>query len=245
MKRSSWLKKFFLGNAVALGLIFSQQALGTEIKEAKNVDINSLMDEISVSSSQAKIDEIAMAVWIPQEFWEVTLSKDDTNTIPSATKIELLSILKSYFLVGVVQGEVNNSEGFKFYSLDEIEQNLTFYYEDEAKNRIALPPANTVSPEVESLLTIMKPLFEQLLGNAGKNLHFIVFADRTDRGDRIVSPYETGAIEIQLTDSNKTVEHELEIVLPLNSLHVPRICPNDKEAHISWKYCPWDGTKLP
>jgi hypothetical protein len=31
---------------------------------------------------------------------------------------------------------------------------------------------------------------------------------------------------------------------PLNSLFVPRTCPNGKPAHVSWKFCPWGGERL-
>jgi hypothetical protein len=49
---------------------------------------------------------------------------------------------------------------------------------------------------------------------------------------------------IRVKLSNADAVHMAELELPLDSLFVPRLCPNGKPAHVSWDYCPWSGKKL-
>jgi hypothetical protein len=81
------------------------------------------------------------------------------------------------------------------------------------------------------------------MGNLGKNFHFYVLSDKRNSSHRLIDPYKKGLIEIQLM-KNKDDLINAEIELPLNCLYVPRKCPNGKDAHISWSYCPWTGKKL-
>lgn len=81
------------------------------------------------------------------------------------------------------------------------------------------------------------------MGNLGSNMHFFVLADRNANDERIIDPYEVNALRIGLKKSDG---ERLNVVLetPLNSLFVPRTCPNGKPAHVSWKFCPWGGERL-
>ena len=59
----------------------------------------------------------------------------------------------------------------------------------------------------------------------------------------MVDPYLQGLISVQIAKRNGDLM-TADIEMPLNSLFVPRKCPNGKDAHISWKYCPWSGKLL-
>ena len=65
-----------------------------------------------------------------------------------------------------------------------------------------------------------------------------------DDGKRILDPYQPGGLQVDLKRKNNQ-PLQAKIEFPLNSLYVPRRCPNGKPAHVSWKFCPWTGAKLP
>ena len=81
------------------------------------------------------------------------------------------------------------------------------------------------------------------MGNLGKNMHFYVLNDKSKSFPRLLDPYRKGQINIQLSRKDDVLM-TASIEMPLNSLFVPRKCPNGKDAHISWKYCPWTGKRL-
>ena len=72
---------------------------------------------------------------------------------------------------------------------------------------------------------------------------FFVLSD-TDQGDRLLSPYGNSTLLVTLTNKKGEVLEPIRFEMPLDSLFVPRMCPNGKPAHVSWVVCPWDGSKL-
>jgi len=106
-----------------------------------------------------------------------------------------------------------------------------------------LEPVQTINPELELVLGIFKPILGAAMGNLGKNMHFYVLDDRTKSSKRLLDPYHAGRIRVQLAKTQGDIM-TAEIETPLDALFVPRICPNGREAHVSWNYCPWSGTQL-
>jgi hypothetical protein len=82
------------------------------------------------------------------------------------------------------------------------------------------------------------------MGRLGENLNFFVYEDQNKDG-RVISPYSPGALKVTLAHKDGAALDPFVFELPLDSLYVPRHCPNGKPAHVSWVVCPWDGTKLP
>jgi hypothetical protein len=82
------------------------------------------------------------------------------------------------------------------------------------------------------------------MGNLGRNLHFFVFQDE-EKDSRIFSPFDSGAVVVKLSGRENRQDISLSIDRPIDSLLVPRLCANGKPAHVTWKFCPWDGKKLP
>ena len=239
MNKLSLIRVFISINVLLTGLIFPYKSLATEPKEMENVDLNTLIKETQVSNSG---DGMSLVWWIPPEFWSVALSQDASM---SATEREqFLSILEPYFMLGVVQGEMSSLGVTQFYDIERVRQNLSLSYENGDGEQIVLTPATEISSEVQMLQNMIKPMLEQMMGNMGQNFHFLTYEDLNSSGKRQVSPYEDGTIQIKLAGNNNVANGDFAIALPLNSLYVPRICPNGEEAHISWEYCPWDGTKL-
>ena len=107
----------------------------------------------------------------------------------------------------------------------------------------SLSPMQTIDPDLAIVLGVFKPILGAAMGELGNNFHFYVLNDRLESSDRVLDPYEEGRINIQLVKRDEGLM-DASIELPLNALSVSRKCPNGKNAHISWKYCPWSGKKL-
>ncbi|MDH5618858.1 MAG: hypothetical protein OEZ11_09465, partial [Gammaproteobacteria bacterium] len=97
-------------------------------------------------------------------------------------------------------------------------------------------------PDLRIMLDQMRPILAQAMGSLGQNFYFFPLPDVDKKGNRMVSPYEKGVLRVQLM--NNDVPSSVELDLPLDSLFVPRLCPNGKPAHVSWNFCPWSGKKL-
>ena len=239
MKKFSLIFRSILLSSLLSSLIPFSPALALEYKKLEDVDLDNLIQETQVTNSD---DKITVIWWIPQEFWAVSLSQE--TSMSETEKGEFLRALEPYFMLAVVQGEISSFGTANFYDLEEIKNKLTFSFEDSDQQTQIIDPAQTVSPEVELLQKIIRPMLEQMMGNLGQNFHFLTFDDQNIQGTRNISPYENGKITVQFSEELEQEDLNLNIDLPLDSLFISRICPNGKEAHVSWKYCPWDGTKL-
>jgi len=109
--------------------------------------------------------------------------------------------------------------------------------------RRTVTPMGTIDPNLGVVLAVFKPILGAAMGNLGNNMHFYVLDDRIEGAPRLLDPYREGLISVQLMRKNGDWM-TAEIEMPLNSLFVPRKCPNGKDAHVSWKYCPWSGKRL-
>lgn len=122
--------------------------------------------------------------------------------------------------------------------------NLTVAYRDSSGAEFVMESVIVPDADFQSVLDILRPTMQKKLGYLSNGIHFLVFPDVDESGERIVDPYIPGALEFWMeTRSGKEMYGEIE--LPMDALFVPRICPNGKPAHVSWKYCPWTGEKLP
>jgi hypothetical protein len=132
---------------------------------------------------------------------------------------------------------------FQFYEREAISKGLKIELVN-GKDRTTIQPLEKVPEELEVLLKVLSPILEAALGNMGKNLNFYVLSDRV-KGDRLVSPYNNHTLSVTLAGKQGGVLGPASFEMPLDSLFVPRRCPNGKPAHVSWVVCPWDGSQLP
>src|SRR5262245_42462882 len=100
------------------------------------------------------------------------------------------------------------------------------------KDRKAVKPIEKVADDLELLLKVLSPILEAALGPMGKNLNFFVLADQV-KGDRLISPYGNNSLSVSLTSKDGKALGPAVFEMPLDSLFVPRICPNGKPAEVS------------
>jgi len=214
--------------------------IAADRKALKDVDPDSFTSDTQVSPKGAGDDHAAIVWWIPHEFWKSILARD--NTMSYADKQAMLDAMAGISLMAVVQADITSFGAFQFYTKDEIEQKMTISFTNAEGKRKQLSSLKTIDPNLEVVLGVFTPTLGAAMGNLGKNLHFYVLDDESYSG-RIIDPYKTGEIGIELTRRDgKTLN--TTVALPINALFVPRKCPNGRDAHITWKYCPWTGKKL-
>jgi len=233
------MKKLLL--VVMIVFAVGSYSMAAERKPLKDVDIDAFTTDTQVIPGGVGDYHVALALWIPNEFWESIFSRDATTD--EASKKAMLDALSGITLLAVVQADITPLGAFKFYSKEEIEAKMLVSFTDASGKRQRLSLMQTVSPDLEIVLGVFKPILGAAMGNLGNNMHFYVLNDKSKASPRLLDPYRKGSISIQLSKRNKILMTG-DIEMPLNSLFVPRKCPNGKDAHISWKYCPWTGKRL-
>lgn len=231
--------KRFLLTVLVSAITFLQAA---ERKPIGEIDTDSFTTATMPSFSNVGDDHVAMAWWIPREFWGAIFARDPSTS--EADKKAMMDTLSEVTLMAVVQADISNFGAFSFYSMDEIRNTMKVSFVNADGSRKSLKTMTDLSPDLEVLLGVFKPILGAAMGNLGTNMHFFVFDDQKGFNGRVLDPYGKGELSISLNKKNKDLM-EAAIEFPLDILYVPRKCPNGKDAHISWKFCPWTGEALP
>jgi len=222
---------FFVTTSVAYAL---------EKKDINKVDTEQITEDTQ-ASAPCGASHVNFVWWIPCEFWQATFANDKTTS--ESDKEKIIKVLKPYSLLAVCQADVSDFGAFRFYSKEEVQKSLDITLGDADGKLQRLIPLEEVDPDLDVLLGMFKPVLSAALGNMGQNFHFLVLKDYDSSDVRIIDPYRSGTIRFHLGKrSGEAIETQID--LPLNSLYVPRLCPNGKQAHVTWKYCPWTGKKL-
>ena len=232
---------FSIAVSALLILIFVSASQAVERKRISEVDYDKLLDETTVSAP-CDDNHMNLVFWLPYEWWEALLAQDPT--IPSSGKKAVLQTVKQYSIFMIVQADVSRSGVFRFYTKAEIagQLDLTLMKKGAGLRKITI--AKAVDPDLKVILGEFAPIFSAAMGHLGKNTHLYIVRNVDSFGHRQIDPYSAGSLNFRLSTRNGTLL-KTKIEMPLDSLHVPRKCPNGKDAHITWKYCPWTGKKLP
>jgi hypothetical protein len=233
------MKKFFI--MIMMVTVVANYAMAGEKKQFKQIAIDDFTSDTQAMAKGTGDNHLAMVWWVPNEFWQSTLSRDMNTSAPD--KKSLLDAISGVSLLGVVQADVSQFGAFSYYSKEEIEEKMSLSYLDADGKRLKLLPLHSIDPDLDIILRLFKPMLGAAMGSLGTNFHFYVLNDRVESSLRLLDPYKKGQIDIQLTRRDK-VSMKAKIEMPINALFVPRKCSNGKDAHISWKYCPWTGKLL-
>lgn len=200
-------------------------------KDLGSVVLNDLIQETQYQLNEGGQGDVKMVWWLPTEFWATIYAQNDDVSEEVADQI--VEALDEYTMVIVLDGEVTALGGLKSKSSKEIRGN-TIVKNKAGRAFSALKPGD-IDGEAEMMLTILKPVFSNLLGKMGESMELMMF---TDKGNSILNPYEEGG-EIIYEDTN------LDLGLPLASLLEDKKCPTDEKIMNSkWDYCPYHGVKL-
>ena len=181
-------------------------------------------------------------IWvIPIEFWKAAFEQDPSMT--AQQRAQIIGALEEFVIFGIVQADISDVGAFDFYSNAEVSGGLKMSYTDTEGNSRAIKLADEVPSDAQQLLGAMKPILTAAMGNMGQNFHFMVVEDNDGTGKRAWDPYAFGDTTVELK-TRGGAELKAKLEGPVDALFVPRKCPNGKDAHVSWKFCPWTGEKL-
>lgn len=228
--------------ASALLATLSPAALGLQKKPVYEVTTDAIVSDTQVSPKGVSDSHSCLVWWIPEEFWSSLLSRD--ASVSETQRKGVMKAVSGVSLLAVVQADISDFGAFKYYTPDDVEKNMKVEYVSPSGKRAAVELESKPDPNLQVILATFKPVLSQAMGNLGNNLHFFVLKDTSPSGSRIVDPYEAGELVVSLADSSSR-KMEGVIQLPLDSLYIPRKCPNGRDANVSWKFCPWTGEKLP
>lgn len=238
-KGKNQMKKLFI--AFMIVLTVSAYSMAAEKKPLKDVATDAFTADTQTTLQGTGDNHVALAWWIPNEFWKSIFSRDTTTS--ESDKKAMLDAMSGISLLAVVQADITAFGAFQYYSKDEIERSMSISFTNADGKRLRLSPMQTINPDLEVVLNVFKPILAAAMGNLGNNMHFYVLNDKSKSSHRLLDPYRKGQINIKLLRKDEVLM-TASIEMPLDSLFVPRKCPNGKDAHISWKYCPWSGERL-
>lgn len=219
-------------------VLFAFGAHAIERKPLAEVDINALAVETQrVTSTNESID---FAWWITPEFWEATFRQNPN--VPEAQVEQILGILGDDFVLAVVQADISPFGDFRFFDKKTVMDALKVEVVRADGSVLEVSHTEPSNPDLRIMLDQLRPILAQAMGNLGENFYFFPLAMSDADGDQILSAHAAGQLRVSLKRGETTTVFEIET--PLDSLFVPRTCPNGKRAHVSWTYCPWSGEKL-
>ncbi len=216
---------------VSAGIILS----GVQAARAQDnkPDLTALIrDTQKVSNADGRLE---VAWWLPEEYWK--RSMENANNIQPAQIETVLKLVHPYFITAIVTGKTGAFGAVTYRSDDEIRGLLQLKDND---GNVYKPLADDkMDSSLVGLLAVMRPLLGQRIGPMGENMHFYVFEGLSKDGTRRYDPLNDSSFVIHIG------EREFKWRLPLDSLLPKQKCPTcGEELSGTYKFCPYDGTKL-
>ncbi len=193
--------------------------------DLKKKPLNAVSIDAFTRDTQARArisgdNHLAMVWWIPNEFWESVLIRNDS--LSDANTKMMLDVMAGISILGVVQAVINELGAFTFYSKKAILKNMIISFSDQKETLIRISPIQSIDSNLEIVLGAIKPILEAAMDNLGRNFHFYVLNDKINSSHRLIDPYKKGLIKIQLMKNNNDDLINAEIELPLNCLLMKR-----------------------
>lgn len=132
------------------------------------VNINELTEETQKTNNDN--DEIIIVWWIPATFWHASLN--DPNVTEDA-KMQIVEAFDEYTVMVITKGNTSVAGNVDYKSKSEIVENISIT--DYEGNTFKPISPDDISLTVTYFVAIMKPVFTNMLGPMGENLHFIFF----------------------------------------------------------------------
>jgi len=232
MPLRSVLSVFFaIFTAISIGFCQEANRLGA----SRDVDFTALIKETQQSPNEPGY--AGLVWWIPTEYWVISAQR---NGLVEDKAKERFAPLQKYTIVAVAVGKIGIGN-VDWLPEPTIRENVLLRDSDENTYQ----PVQKLSGDAEGLATIIKPVFANILGTMGQNIHLLFFAASNKMAKPIADPMMPGNFSIVLTKLLDGKDKSFEWKLPLTSLSPPKYCPAGKErVQANWKYCPWHGVRL-
>ena len=227
---STW--RFRSMSAFVLALLL-WGVMRTAFAKENKVDINALVQETQKIKQIS--DEMTLIWWIPDEYWRASFEQDPNIT--AAQTEEFIKILHPYMVIVAVDGNIGTLGGVTYKPETSIRNSIQIT--DSQGTHYRPLSDEKINADTKNFLSMMKPVFANMLGPMGQNMHFFLFPSKNKEGQDIAVAKREGAFSVKLG------KREFKWRLPLGSLLPPKICPVDGEKLSgAWKFCPWHGVEL-
>jgi len=208
--------------------------MATVIAQENMVDTDALTDELMKWSQE--VDEMTLVWWIPEEYWEAIFAQDPDSTVDQAE--EFMKVFRPYTILVVIDGKIGVFGGITYESEATIQASIKL--KDSEGTRYLPISEDTIDTDTKNFLSMMEPLFANMLGPMGENMHPFLFPSMNKKNQKIAEAKKEGTFSVELG------EREFIWRLPMGSLLPPKICPTcGEKLSGAYKFCPWDGSKLP
>jgi hypothetical protein len=220
--------------AAAFLLSATQQSAGAQSPQQARPDVEAILKDTQQTSTAEKT--LTIAWWIPEQFWRAAMAQ---NPDSSPERVEaIVKPLRGYTIVAVIDAKTGLLATLEYTPDATLAAEVSI--KDRAGNIYAPLPENQIDGNTKTLLAVMKPLLTNMLGALGQNLHFFVFPAQSKDGNPIAEATKEGLFYVEVG------KKEFRWKLPLGSVLPTKTCPTCKETLSgAYKYCPYDGTKLP
>jgi hypothetical protein len=206
--------------------------LGITAQDFK-VSINKLTAETQQLSESP--DNLKLVWWIPIEFWQAVFAEN--KTMPQRQIDEVLQVFEQYTLLAVVDGIIGEFGDITYKPKDTVFNSLEIV--DAHKKTYTPLREDTIDEKTLEVISYMKPVLGNMLGDVGKNMYFFLFQKKENPMERIINPMKKEEFTINLGGE------AFRWKLPLPSLLKPKKCPVDGQLmNATWKYCPFHGKEL-
>lgn len=218
---------------VFITMVILCMGIKLSLAEENKIDLNALTQETQKVSKES--NQMTMLWWIPEEFWRANFSQNPDIT--EAQIDEFIGALRPYTVIVVVDGSIGSLGTITYKSEEDVRSVIQIADNQGASYKPLVEDA--IDNNAKNILLMMKPVFSNMLGPMGQNMHFFLFPAKDANGNSIAEAAKEGSFTVKLG------EKEFKWKLPLNSLLPLKVCPTCGEnLNGTYNFCPWDGTKL-
>lgn len=179
--------------------------------------------------------KMSLTWWIPTEYWKIALASSPDVT--DEVKDELEDTFKKYTLLCAVDATIS-ATGSLITTPDSIINNSISIIDEDGTAHLPIP-LDEQDESTKTILTMMRPVMAQALGQFGEGMNFYMFEISDKKGVSKIQAAKKGGFTVKHSDQ------EFVWSLPLSTLIPNLFCPVDNEQLSGkWNYCPIHGDKL-
>jgi hypothetical protein len=232
MRRTILLLAFILCGWPA---VLSAQSAPPQELSADEVDFPALVKETQRSPNNPGY--VGLVWWIPTKYWEISAQRAGVSEEKARQRYSPLS---KYTVVAVAVGKIGIGN-VNWLAEPDIRDNVVL--RDASGN--TYPAVQKLDGDAEGLVSILKPIFGNILGTMGQNIQLMFFPAKDKMAKPIADPASDDSFSVVISKAMYGKEEVLEWKLPLTTLSPAKYCPVGKErVQANWKFCPWHGVKL-
>jgi hypothetical protein len=234
MNKPTSIKNLSRKNIFFITFILLFVWVSTVPAQETKVDFNALITETQKMLQSP--DKMTLVWWIPEDYWRISFEQDPSITAAQAE--EIIGVLNNYTIVLVVDGKIGIMGGVTYKSEPDTRAEIRF--KDSEGVRYSPLGEDKIDADTKNFLSMLKPIFANMLGPMGENMNFFLFPSENKEGKKTAEAKAEGTFSIELG------ENDFRWRLPLGSLLPSKECPTCKEILSgAFKFCPFDGAKLP